>query len=135
MHSLESTPGSKTRDGGDVPHISYIPKNRGTSPPSLVFPGFSCSGFSDHFRADQARIQQRLQFADNESAQTADPQNRQELSELLASLKQEAGRSEKSAQQSQTLEGELANRLQSERVKLTDLNDRLDQMERVLNTP
>jgi chromosome segregation ATPase len=89
----------------------------------------------DHFRADQARIQQRLQFVDNDVAQTADPQKRKDLNDLLASLKQEADRSEKSAQQSQAREGELANQLQSERVKLNELNDRLEQMERALNAP
>ena len=89
----------------------------------------------EHFRTDQVRIQQRLQFVDNEVTQTADPQKRKDLNDLLANLKQEADRAEKSVQQSQAPEGEWANQLKSERVKLTELNDRLDQMERALNAP
>jgi chromosome segregation ATPase len=89
----------------------------------------------DHFRTEQTRIQQGLQFIDNAVTQTADPEKRKNLNDELGRLKQEAEQAEKSVQQSQAREGELANQLQSERVKLTELNDRLDQMERALNAP
>ena len=50
-------------------------------------------------------------------------------------FKLEAEQSEKSLQQIQIREGELASQLQSEQSKLTELNERLDEMERALNVP
>ena len=50
-------------------------------------------------------------------------------------LKLDAEQTERSLQQLQTREGELVSQLQSERARLTELNDRLDQIERALNVP
>ncbi len=89
----------------------------------------------DHGRTEQARIQQRLQAIDNTVAETTDPQRRKDLNDALGSLKQEADQTEKSVQQIQIHEAELGSQLQSEQAKLTELNDRLNQIERALSAP
>ena len=87
----------------------------------------------DHFRSDQAKIQQRLQSLDNNASQTTDPRQRKELEEALKISKLEAEQSEKSLQRLQARKGELVSQLQAEQTKLAELNDRLDQIERGLN--
>lgn len=87
----------------------------------------------DHFRSEQPKIQQRLQSLDNNASQITDPRQRKELDEVLKISKLEAEQSEKSAQQLQARESELMSQFQAEQTKLTELNDRLDQMERALN--
>jgi predicted nucleic acid-binding Zn-ribbon protein len=87
----------------------------------------------DHFRSEQPKIQQRLQSLDNNPSQITDPRQRKELDEALKIFKLEAEQSEKSVQQLQARESELMSQFQAEQTKLTELNDRLDQMERALN--
>jgi DNA repair exonuclease SbcCD ATPase subunit len=89
----------------------------------------------DHFRTEQGRIQQRVQSIENAVTETADPEKRRDLNDALGSSKQELDQAEKSAQQAQVREGELTSQLQSEQAKLTELNDRLNQIERALTTP
>ena len=50
-------------------------------------------------------------------------------------LKVDIEQAEKSLQQMQAREGELAAQLQSEQSMLAELNDHLDQIERALNQP
>ena len=50
-------------------------------------------------------------------------------------FKLQAEQAEKSLQQLQAREGELASQLQAEQAKLTERNDRLNQIERCLTTP
>jgi len=87
----------------------------------------------DHFRSEQPKIQQRLQSLDNNPSQITDPRQRKELDEALKIFKLEAEQSEKSVQQLQARESELMSQFQAEQTKLTELNDRLDQMGRALN--
>ena len=87
----------------------------------------------DHLRSEQPKIQQRLQSLDNNPGQITDPRQRKELDEALKIFKLEAEQSEKSLQQLQAREGELVSQLQAEQIKLNELNDRLDQIERALN--
>jgi hypothetical protein len=54
------------------------------------------------------------------------------MEEVSKELKLEAEQAEKSLQQAQVREGELASRLQAEQGRLAELNDRLDQVERAL---
>src|SRR5207249_5815244 len=86
----------------------------------------------DHHRSEQPKIQQRLQELEN--AVPSDPQQ-QDMKVLSTHLKLDAEQTERSLQQLQTREGELVSQLQSERARLTELNDRLDQIERALNVP
>jgi predicted nucleic acid-binding Zn-ribbon protein len=89
----------------------------------------------DHFRTEQSRIQQRVQSIGNAVTETADPDKRKDLNNALDISKQEADQAEKSVQQAQVREGELTSQLQSDQAKLTELNDRLNQIERALSTP
>jgi hypothetical protein len=89
----------------------------------------------DNRRTDQPRIQQSLERLSSAAAQSTDPQKRKELEDVVSMTKLNAEQTEKSLQQMQVREGELASQLQSEQSRLTELNDRLDQMERALNVP
>jgi len=89
----------------------------------------------DKRRSEQLAVQQRLQAIDQEATQATEPQKRKDLNDALSMFKVEADQTEKALQQMQSREGELASQLQSEQAKLTELNDRLDQIERVLNAP
>jgi len=89
----------------------------------------------DRRRSDQPKIQQRLQAIESQASQAVDPGRRRELDEGLKMFKVEAEEHEKSLQQMQAREGELSGQLQTEQSRLTELNDRLDQMERALNVP
>ena len=84
----------------------------------------------DHHRSEQPKIQQRLQ-----EFRQQDPQQQKDMKVLSTHLKLDAEQTERSLQQLQTREGELVSQLQSERARLTELNDRLDQIERALNVP
>jgi chromosome segregation ATPase len=86
----------------------------------------------DKSRPEQAKVQQRIQALDSQATQTADPVHRKEMEEVSKELKLEAEQAEKSLQQAQVREGELASRLQAEQGRLAELNDRLDQVERAL---
>jgi predicted nucleic acid-binding Zn-ribbon protein len=89
----------------------------------------------NHSRSEQPKMLQRLQGMENEVTQTTDPQKQKDLNAMLSIFKLETEQGEKFLQQIQAREGELMSQLQSEQSKLTDLNDRLDQMERALNVP
>jgi predicted nucleic acid-binding Zn-ribbon protein len=89
----------------------------------------------DARRSGLARTQQRLETIAAESGQATDPGKHRELDEASKMMKLESDQVEKSLQQMQAREGELASQLQSEQSRLTELNDRLDQIERVLNQP
>jgi DNA repair exonuclease SbcCD ATPase subunit len=89
----------------------------------------------DRGRLEQPKIQQRLQAIENETNQAADPAQRRHLEEAMKDFKLEAEQREKSLQQMQAREGELTGQLQTEQNRLTELNDRLDQIERALNVP
>jgi chromosome segregation ATPase len=89
----------------------------------------------DRRRSDLPKIQQRLEATAAESDQATDPGKRRELDEVAKMLKLEIEQAEKSIQQMQAREGEFASQLQSEQSRLTELNDRLDQIERALNLP
>jgi chromosome segregation ATPase len=89
----------------------------------------------DRSRSDQPKIHERLQEIAAAATQNTDPQKRKDLDDALSMFKLEAEQAEKSLQQIQAREGELASRLQSEQARLTELNDRLDQIERALNAP
>jgi chromosome segregation ATPase len=89
----------------------------------------------DHGRTEQPRIQQQLERLSAAAAQATDPQKQKEFDDALNMTKLNAEQAEKSLQQMQLHEGELASQLQSEQARLTELNDRLDQMERALNVP
>src|SRR5216684_8287270 len=89
----------------------------------------------DNRRADLPKIQQRLETIAAESDQATDPGKHRELVETSKMMKLESDQVEKSLQQMQAREGELASQLQSEQSRLAELNDRLDQIERALNLP
>jgi predicted nucleic acid-binding Zn-ribbon protein len=89
----------------------------------------------DHRRAEHPKMLQRLQAMDNAVSQTTNPQEQKDLNYRVSEFKLETELAEKSLQQFQAREGELASQLQSEQSKLTELNDRLNQMERALNVP
>jgi predicted nucleic acid-binding Zn-ribbon protein len=86
-------------------------------------------------RLEQPKYQQRLQAIENETNQATDPAQRRHLEEAMKEFKLEAEQREKSLQQMQAREGELTGQLQTEQNRLTELNDRLDQIERALNVP
>jgi predicted nucleic acid-binding Zn-ribbon protein len=89
----------------------------------------------DNRRSDLPKIQQRLETIAAESDQATDPGKHRELVETSKMMKLESDQVEKSLQQMQAREGELASQLQSEQSRLAELNDRLDQIERALNLP
>lgn len=89
----------------------------------------------DRSRSDLPRLQQRLEATAAETDQATDLSRRRQLEEESKMLKFETEQAEKSMQQMQSREGELAGQLQSEQSRLTELNDRLDQIERALNQP
>jgi len=89
----------------------------------------------DHRRAEHPRLLHRLQAMDNAVSQTTNPQEQKDLNYRVSEFKLETELAEKSLQQFQAREGELASQLQAEQSKLTELNDRLNQMERALNVP
>jgi hypothetical protein len=89
----------------------------------------------DKSRTELPRTQQRLQEISSAAAQTTDPQKRKDLDDASGMFKLEADQAEKSLQQIQVREGELASQLQSEQAKLTELSDRLDKIERALTPP
>ena len=89
----------------------------------------------DRTRSDQPKIQQRVQTLDDEVNQAVDPGRCKALDDEAKMLKLESVQQEKSLQQMQAREGELVSQLQSEQARLTELNDRLDQIERALNVP
>ncbi len=80
-------------------------------------------------------MQQRLQSLETTEGQETDPAKRREIGDELKAFKLATEQSEKSIEQLQIREGELAGHLQSEQSRLTELNDRLDQIERTLNVP
>jgi DNA repair exonuclease SbcCD ATPase subunit len=86
-------------------------------------------------RSDLPRMRQRLDTVAAESDQLTDPAKRRENDETTKMLKLDIEQSEKLTQQLQAREGELASQLQSEQLRLSELNDRLDQIERALNLP
>jgi archaellum component FlaC len=87
----------------------------------------------DHMRSELPRMQQRLQTLETAESQENDPAKRREIGDELKAFKLATEQSEKSFEQLQTREGELAGHLQSEQSRLTELNDRLDQIERALS--
>src|SRR5579872_6912601 len=89
----------------------------------------------DKSRSEQGRAQQRVQALDSQATQAADPVQRKDMEDVSKELKLEAEQAEKSLQQLQVREGELASRLQAEQGKLAELNDHLDQVERALELP
>jgi DNA repair exonuclease SbcCD ATPase subunit len=89
----------------------------------------------DKSRTEEPKIQQKLKTIDNEATQTTDPQKRKDLDDALRMFKLQAEQAEKSLQQLQAREGELVSQLQAEQAKLTELNDRMEQIERSLTTP
>ena|ERR1700730_11566844 len=89
----------------------------------------------DHSRLEHPKMLQRLQAVENAVTQNADPQQQKDMNYRVNELKLETEQAEKLLQQIQTREGELTSQLQAEQSKLTELNDRLDQMERALNVP
>lgn len=86
----------------------------------------------DKRRADQAAGRQRLDNVQQEFDQTSDVQRRKELTDAVNMFKLQAEQTEKTIEQLQAREGELAGQLQVEQSKLAELNDRLDRLERVL---
>jgi predicted nucleic acid-binding Zn-ribbon protein len=72
---------------------------------------------------------------ENQGSQAVDPGQRRDLEEALKTFKLEAEQAEKSLQQMQAREGDLTGQLQTEQSRLTELNDRLDQIERALSVP
>jgi predicted nucleic acid-binding Zn-ribbon protein len=89
----------------------------------------------DRNREHSQKVQQRLEQLSAAATSNTDLQHRKDFEAELSSFKLEAEQAEKSLQEMQVREAELANQLQSERAKLTDLNDRLDQIERSLVAP
>jgi len=89
----------------------------------------------DRNREAQQKRQQRLEQVSSAASSTADPQQRKDFDAVLSEVKLQAEQAEKSLQQMQVREGELASQLQSKQARLTELNDRLDQMERAFNAP
>jgi DNA repair exonuclease SbcCD ATPase subunit len=87
----------------------------------------------DHSRSEFSRIQQRAQSLEASETQETDASKRHDLDEALKMTKLDGEQTEKSTQQMQAHESELAGQLQSEQSRLTELNDRLDQIERALN--
>jgi chromosome segregation ATPase len=87
----------------------------------------------DHMRSELPRMQQRLQTLETAESQENDPAKRREIGDELKAFKLATEQSEKSFEQLQTREGEIAGHLQSEQSRLTELNDRLDQIERALS--
>jgi predicted nucleic acid-binding Zn-ribbon protein len=85
--------------------------------------------------AEQPRIQQQLQSIESKAGQSIDPKERRDLEEGLKIFKLEAEQAEKAEQQLRAKEGELTGQLQSEQSRLTELNDRLNQIERALTVP
>ncbi len=89
----------------------------------------------DRMRSEQSKIQQRVQALESQAGQAVDPGQRRDLEEGVKMSKLEAEQIEKTLQQMQAREGELTGQLQTEQNRLTELNDRLDQIERALNVP
>jgi chromosome segregation ATPase len=89
----------------------------------------------DHSRSQLSRMQQGVQSLEASATQETDATKRHDFDEALKMMKLDGERSEKSTQQLQAREGELAAQLQSEQSRLTELSDRLDQIERALSTP
>lgn len=89
----------------------------------------------DRSRLDQPKLQERVQAIESQAGQAVDPAQRRDLEQGLKQFKLEAEQAEKSLLQMQAREGELAGQLQSEQARLTELNDRLDQIERALSMP
>jgi chromosome segregation ATPase len=89
----------------------------------------------EELQSARARLADRIQNLESEAPQTADPTERKRMNEELKSFRPEVEQFQKSEQQLRAREGELASQLQSEQARLTELNDRLDQMERALNVP
>lgn len=89
----------------------------------------------DRSRSDLPKIQQRLDAVAAESDQVTDLAKRRENEEVSKMLKVDIEQAEKSLQQMQAREGELAAQLQSEQSMLAELNDHLDQIGRALNQP
>jgi DNA repair exonuclease SbcCD ATPase subunit len=89
----------------------------------------------DKSRSEQGKAQQRIQALDSQATQAADPVQRKGMEEASKELKLEVEQGEKSLQQLQVREGELASQLQVEQGKLAELNDHLDQVERALKLP
>jgi len=87
----------------------------------------------EHRQSEQPRLQQQLESLESHASTTTDPSQRRELEDVLKMQKVAAEQGQKSLQQVQAREGELASQLQSEQSRLTELNDRLDQLERALN--
>jgi predicted nucleic acid-binding Zn-ribbon protein len=89
----------------------------------------------DRRRSEQAMIQRRVQAIESQAGQAVDPGQRRDLEEGVKMSKLEAEQTEKALQQMQAREGELTGQLQTEQTRLTELNDRLDQIERALSVP
>ena len=89
----------------------------------------------DHFRTQQGQIQQQLQSTENASNETVDPATRKALNTELAAMKQRSEQVEKSAQEAQIHESDVASQLQSEQSKLAEFNERLNLLEHALNAP
>ena len=87
----------------------------------------------DGNRSNLTRMQQHLQSVENAESQETDLARKRDLGDALKMAKLENEQVEKSLQQLQLHEGELAGQMQSEQSRLTELNDRLDQLERALN--
>jgi DNA repair exonuclease SbcCD ATPase subunit len=86
-------------------------------------------------RSEQPMIQHRAQALESQAGQAVDPGQRRDLEEGVKMSKLEAEQTEKALQQLQAREGELTGQFQTEQTRLTELNDRLDQIERALNVP
>ena len=86
-------------------------------------------------REGQLRRQQRVEQLSAAATAATDPKQRQDFESVLTGAKLEVEPGEKSAQHWQLREGELSSQLQSEQGKVTELSDRLDQMERSLMVP
>ncbi|HET9320880.1 MAG TPA: hypothetical protein VFO27_13930 [Bryobacteraceae bacterium] len=89
----------------------------------------------DKSRSEQGKAQQRIQALDSQATQATDAVQRKNMEEVSKELKLEVEQAEKSLQQMQAREGELASQLQTEQGKLAELNDHLDQVERALKLP
>ena len=89
----------------------------------------------DRRRSEQAMTQRRVQAIESQAGQAVDPGQRRDLEEGVKMSKLEAEQTEKALQQMQAREGELTGQLQTEQTRLTELNDRLDQIERALSVP
>jgi len=89
----------------------------------------------DKSRSEQGKAQQRIQALDSQATQATDAVQRKNMEEVSKELKLEVEQAEKSLQQMQVREGELASQLQTEQGKLAELNDRMDQVKRALKLP